>query len=95
RNNKNVFRVFIYAPLEERVERSRSQYEDKATNFESFVKKMDKKRSDYYNYFTPNKWGNRENYDLMLNSTIGIEHCVNIMKAMVLKLYGGNDCERK
>jgi hypothetical protein len=91
RNNPNVFKIFIYAPLEERVERSRSQYVDNATNFESFVKKQDKKRADYYNYFTPNKWGDRKNYHLMLNSTIGIESCVNLLKSMTEKLYGGNN----
>lgn len=90
RNHPNIFKVFIYAPLEQRVERSRSQYADQATNFESFVKKQDKKRADYYNYFTPNKWGGRTNYDLMLNSSIGIENCVNILKSMVTKLYEGD-----
>lgn len=85
RNNDRTFKIFIYAPLEERIERSRSQYADSSTNFESFVKKQDKKRADYYNYFTPNIWGERKNYHAMINSTIGIEATVDILETMIKK----------
>ena len=89
RENKNIFRVFLYAPIENRIERSKSQYNDSANNYESLIKKQDKKRADYYNYFTPNKWGDRKNYDVMLNTSMGIENCVNILKSMIEKMYGG------
>lgn len=90
REHKNLFRVFLYAPVENRIERSRSQYKDEVNNFESFIKKQDKKRADYYNYFTPNKWGDRKNYDIMLNTSLGIEMCVNILKTTIERLYINN-----
>lgn len=87
REHKNLFRVFLYAPVENRIERSRSQYKDEVSNFESYIKKQDKKRADYYNYFTPNKWGDRKNYDIMLNTSYGIEGCVKLLKAIIENLY--------
>ena len=32
------------------------------------IAKTDKKRSNYYNFYTGKKWGKLENYDLVINS---------------------------
>jgi len=32
------------------------------------ILKSDKQRANYYNYYTGNKWGKSENYDLMINT---------------------------
>lgn len=91
RDYKNLFNIFIYAPMEARIERTKSLYHDIANNYESYVKKMDKKRADYYNYFTPNKWGERCNYHMMIDSSVGIENTVNMLAAMVCALFGGEN----
>lgn len=91
REYKNLFNIFIYAPMEARMERTKSLYHDIADNYESYVKKMDKKRADYYNYFTPNRWGDRSNYHMMIDSSIGIENTVNMLSAMVTALFGGDN----
>ena len=45
---------------------------------------MDKKRATYYNFYTNQKWGRGENYDLSLNSAkIGIEGCVEVIRSFV------------
>lgn len=90
REYENLFNIFVYAPLKARVERTKSLYRDVADNYESYVKKMDKKRADYYNYFTPNKWGDRSNYHMMIDSSIGIENTVNMLAAMTNALFGGD-----
>ena len=46
------------------------------------VQKQDKRRSSYYNYYTTNKWGNLKNYDLVINSDIGIDVCTNMIVEM-------------
>ena len=45
-----------------------------------FMHQTDKKRRIHYETFTNQKWGRRENYDIMLNSgQLGIETCVQIL----------------
>lgn len=66
--------VFISAPIEERkkmvAERERISPEDA----EAFIMKKDRKREDYYNFFTFGNWGVASNYDLCIDSSIlGIE----------------------
>ena len=41
--------------------------------------KIDKQRASYFNFFTNMKWGRRENYDLCINSSIGIEECTDLI----------------
>ncbi|MDO5442793.1 MAG: cytidylate kinase-like family protein [Bacteroidia bacterium] len=62
--------VFISAPLEERkkavAEREGMSLEDA----EAFIIKQDRKRQDYYNFFTFGNWGVASNYDLCIDSSI-------------------------
>ena len=79
RNMTGCMNVFIHAPLEERVQRAEKVYGDEASNMEDFVRKQDKKRASYYNYFAQNKWGNAHNYHLAVNSTLGIEKSAQLI----------------
>ena len=46
--------------------------------------KIDKKRASYYNYYTSQKWGRSENYDLMIDTTkIGKEGAAKIIEDFV------------
>lgn len=77
--------VFIQADIDDRVARAVSEYGLSSQNVESMVNKTDKRRANYYNYFTNNKWGNIKNYDLVLNtSKIGIENAVEMIQNYVL-----------
>jgi cytidylate kinase len=72
RNMDNVLNVFIYGPMEERIRRATEEYGDDFPNMEDYVRKQDKKRASYYNYFSQNKWGSVHNYHMSLNSTLGV-----------------------
>ena len=76
----NCMNVFIHAPLEERVRRAKEEYGDSATNMEDYVRKHDKKRSSYYNYFSQNKWGHVKYYHLAINSTLGIQQSAKLIQ---------------
>ena len=40
------------------------------------------KRSVNYRYFTDKEWGNRKNYDLVLNSSVlGYDKCIELITA--------------
>lgn len=73
-------KVFIYASLEERINRIVSVYGENDIAPEKRLKDKDKRRSSFYNYFTDMKWGDPHNYDICLNSgTLGFEKCVDII----------------
>lgn len=82
-DNPNCLNIFIHAPIEERAKRVFEVYDEDAPNLKSYVQKVDKKRAAYYNYMTQNRWGNQDNYHLSINSVLGIDHTVDIIKAIV------------
>ncbi len=74
KKNPNLFRVFIYAPIEKRVERISERNSISIPEAKDIIEKTDKRRSNYYNFYTGAKWGRYENYDLLIDSTVlGIE----------------------
>lgn len=81
RNHPNCIRVFIHADLKYRTERMVRLYGLSEEKAEKQVIRMDKKRANYYNYFTDSKWGMAENYTLTLDSSqLGIEGCIGVLK---------------
>ncbi len=82
----NCINIFIHANIDDRVKRATELYGLDAKHAESSVIKTDKKRANYYNYFTSRKWGKLENYDLSINtSTIDLDDVVEILKLYVEK----------
>ncbi len=79
REQENCLKVFIYAPMKERVRRAEEFYNIEERNIEGYITKRDKARASYYNYFGVSRWGARESYDLCINSAIGIERCVEMI----------------
>ena len=79
REHKELLRTFVYAPLEQRVQRAREEYHDKEDNLEGFVIRQDKQRASYYNYFTSIRWGDRKSYDLCVSSALGLDTAVEII----------------
>ena len=49
----------------------------------SVITKRDKKRKTYYNFYTDMDWGKASNYDLCINSKLGVENCVNVIVTYV------------
>ena len=88
REHKDLLRVFIYAPMEERIRRAVEEYGDKESNMESFVTRKDKQRASYYNYFTSVRWGDRKSYDLCINSALGLDTAVELIRTAALAREG-------
>lgn len=89
---EDAFKVFICASLKKRVERL-STIEDHANTdakkLETQIRAIDKKRKEYYQYYSGNEWGKPKNYDLCLNSgKLGIERCVDLIAGLV-----SEDCD--
>lgn len=84
RDRDDCLKVFIYAPVEERMERVTDVYGEKTNDAKKYLEKYDKQRASYYNRFTETKWGDPHNYHLMLNSTIGIDTIADYIVKLVL-----------
>lgn len=81
RDEPNILRLFIYGDLDHRQERVKERHPElKTTQIIDAIAKTDKRRSTYYNFYTGNKWGKYDNYDMAINSsTLGIEGTVELI----------------
>lgn len=77
----NCLNVFLYAPLETRMERAAKEYRVTDKDMQRYVQKRDKGRANYYQHFTANTWGKAQHYDLCINTAIGLEKTVDILEA--------------
>ena len=81
RDMDHVTHIFLYASLEKRVERIMRVENVDADKARELIRKTDKQRASYYNYYTENRWGEAKNYDLCLNATLGREACADLIVA--------------
>ena len=81
RDEENVLKIFIYSDIETREKRIRERYPDiKSSQVLDVINKTDKRRASYYNFYTGNKWGKYDNYDLAINAaTFGVEKTAEII----------------
>lgn len=80
KDHENLFRVFIHADTEQRIDRICEYEKISRSEAASIIKKEDRKRSGYHNYYADTKWGSTKTYDLCINSKIGIEKAAEIIK---------------
>ena len=81
RNQDNVINFFISGDMLHKKRRILERYDIEKNKAEDFIRKTDKRRSNYYNYYTDRKWGEAKNYDLCINSSkTGIEGAVQLMQ---------------
>ena len=81
----DVLSIFIHAPLESRIRRVKEDYQEVHDDYKKYVTKRDKGRSNYYNYYTTKKWGHLKNFDLTINSDLGIRQVATIIADLFLK----------
>jgi len=64
----NVTHVFLYASMEKRIERIMRVENVSAEEARDLIRKTDKQRKSYYNFYADGNWGLRSNYDLMIRT---------------------------
>ncbi len=83
-NVPNVVNVFLYADLPSRIVRIARRHDLTDAKAKELIRKTDKGRASYYNYYTSKKWGEASGYDLCLNtSTLGIDGAIHIIREFV------------
>ena len=88
KDNPNVVRVFICAPLEDKIERAITYYKINPAKAASIISKKNKKRRAYYNFYTDKEWGKPDSYDLCINSKNGIDTAVEAICAYTKRRFG-------
>ena len=87
RDDPDVFRIFVYGNTEFKRQRIMQRHpEIKESHIIDTMTKTDKRRSSYYNFYTGNKWGRFEHYDMLVNSsTLGISETAQMIYGAILK----------
>lgn len=81
---KNCVNVFVHGKMEDRINRVmkiNDLSEDKAKDL---IKKTDKSRSSYYNYYSNKKWGEAVGYHLSVDSgLLGLDGTAKLIEEFV------------
>ncbi len=79
REYDNVVRIFVYAPEEYKIKRITEVYGDSYDDAKKNVRRSDEARAAYYKNISGLKWGDSRNYDLSVDSSIGLDATVDLI----------------
>lgn len=79
REYPDLVRIFIYAPKELKVQRVMDVYGDSREAAEKNIRRSDEARGAYYKNISGRSWGDRKNYELLLDSSVGLEVCADMI----------------
>lgn len=82
----NLISIFLSDNIEERIKRVMERTPELTREKEAveLIKGIDRKRREYYNYYTSGKWGRAYNYDLTFKlSTIGWELTIQLIEDLL------------
>lgn len=71
--DQHPFRIFVYADMESKIKRCNEkdiwheELSDRA--MKQKILSIDRNRKKYYSFYTGNKWGDKINYDMMINTS--------------------------
>lgn len=83
RKHKNIVRIFITAPKVYRTQKVMEMYGDSREQAEKSIERSDAARKAYYESITNKRWGDSHNYELCVDSSIGVEESVNLILGYV------------
>ena len=80
REDSNAVSVFVKADMPSKVDRAVKYYGIDAAKAEDRIRKADKQRASYYNYYATATWGDVDNYDLVVDTgVLGVEGAVELI----------------
>jgi hypothetical protein len=86
REHPRCANVFISASKEDRITRLCAMHHIDAEAAEEMIEKADKRRSEYYNYYSYKTWGAAATYHLCVDSSsLGVEETVRFIEEFVVK----------
>lgn len=80
RERDDVLNVFIHSDFDTRINRAINEYKIEEKKAASVIKRSDKARAKHYSFYCERKWGNVNNYHMMVDSgKFGIDKCVKLI----------------
>ncbi|MDE6074886.1 MAG: cytidylate kinase family protein, partial [Clostridia bacterium] len=88
KDKPNVIKIFVYSSdMQFKIDRKVKFENCTEKEASEKIKTVDKQRADYYKHFTSLNWGNKENFDLCLDtSRIGVERSIDIVENYVRQI---------
>ena len=86
RDHDNVIRIFLYAPMKYKIKNIMQIYGDSASEAERRINLSDKARESYYELVSNRKWGDKGNYNLCLDCSVGNEEVVDTICDYISKI---------
>jgi len=81
--------LFITADMDDRIKRIAEIHQLPKNKVKDYIEKMDKKRANYYNFYSNKVWGASESYHLCINSSVlGIDDTVSVIRQFAEKRFG-------
>ncbi|MEA4994258.1 MAG: cytidylate kinase-like family protein [Oscillibacter sp.] len=80
----NVLNLFIHAPLERRIAMEARRQKLELEQARQQILRTDKRRANYYEYYSAKRWGAVDSYDFCLDSSIfGYEGTVELIETLI------------
>ena len=80
----NCLRLFLLAPLTERMERVAKRQNISPEKARALIHRTDRRRASYYEYYSSQRWGAVESYDYCLNTSyLGLGGTVELIRTIV------------
>ena len=79
RDREDTVRVFVYANEEYKIKRVMEVYGDDPHQTKENIRRSDKARASYYKNISSQNWRDRHNYEIMLDSSVGLEESAEII----------------
>jgi len=84
---ENLVRVYVTADFDYRVKSVMERHELSQNAARDLIVKTDKRRANYYSYYTGEKWGRADKYDLVISTDrIGLEGAVSLIQTYIAAL---------
>ena len=84
-NRSDAFHVFVYAPVEEKIRRLQADGKS-AHEAAQLVESVDRDRAAFIKRYFGVEWPDRQRFDLMINSTVGVDAVVEAILDSVKRL---------
>ncbi len=80
RENPDTVSIFVKADMHSKIQRAVTYYGVEKDKAEDRIRKADKQRASYYNYYATATWGDVDNYDLVVDTgALGVEGAVELI----------------
>ncbi len=79
RHYNEVVRIFVYANEDYKIRRVMEVYGDDVKKARENIRRSDEARASYYKNVSGLDWGERHNYELLIDGSAGLEECAEII----------------